>query len=131
MISWGEIFAVLLVSHLVGDFLLQTDWQAVHKYSGLSGGESRRALFSHILMYTVAFLPGLVWIDGSRSIGLTLAVAAAIAVPHLIQDDGRLLTRYCLAVKHTQLVPGDWLFTLVDQSFHIVALFAAALLAST
>ena len=127
--TWTEVFAVLLVSHLVGDFVLQTEWQALNKYSGLSGGEPLRALLSHVAAYMIAMLPALVWLAGSRSIGLTLLVAAAIAVPHLIQDDGRHLTRYALTVKHTTIVPGDWLFTAVDQSFHVVALFGAALLA--
>jgi len=25
-VLWVEVFAVFLVSHLVGDFILQTDW---------------------------------------------------------------------------------------------------------
>ena len=25
---WVEVFAVFIVAHLAGDFLLQTDWQA-------------------------------------------------------------------------------------------------------
>lgn len=126
--TWTEVFVVLLVSHLVGDMIIQTEWQAVNKFSGLSGGESGRALFSHVGTYMVAMIPALIWILGSHSLGLTIAVAAVIAVPHLIQDDGRLLTRYCAAVKHAQLGPGDWLYTAVDQSFHVLALFGAALL---
>jgi hypothetical protein len=127
--TWTEVFAVLLVSHLVGDLLLQTEWQAINKYSGLSGGEPLRALLSHIATYTVAMVPALIWLLGSHSLGLTVAVAALIVLPHLAQDDGRLLIRYCAAVKHASLSPGDWLFTAVDQSFHVVALFGAALLA--
>ena len=34
---WVEIFAVFFVSHQVGDYLIQTDWQAMHKRGGLSG----------------------------------------------------------------------------------------------
>jgi hypothetical protein len=45
---WVEIYAVFIVSHLVGDYLIQTDWQAMHKRGGLRGTrEMRRALFSH------------------------------------------------------------------------------------
>ena len=32
---WVEVFAVFFVSHQVGDYLLQTDWQAMHKRGGL------------------------------------------------------------------------------------------------
>ena len=62
---WVEVFTVFVICHLVGDYLLQTDWQATHKRGGLSGGgdgESRRALFRHILSYTLAFVPALVWL---------------------------------------------------------------------
>ena len=29
--NWVSVFARFVVSHLVGDYLLQTDWQARHK----------------------------------------------------------------------------------------------------
>ena len=38
--EWAEITIVFWVSHLAGDFLLQTDWQAEHKHGGL-GRDSR------------------------------------------------------------------------------------------
>ena len=45
---WVEIFAVLVVSHLAGDFLLQTEWQATHKRAGLGRDPvRRRALVAH------------------------------------------------------------------------------------
>ena len=72
--SWVEVFVVLVVCHLAGDFLLQTDWQASNKYGGLGGDPvRRRALFTHIVTYTLAFLPALVWI------GLETDLLAAIA----------------------------------------------------
>ena len=63
--EWFEVFAVFLVSHLVGDYLLQTDWQAVHKHRGLGPDPvSRRALASHVATYTLAFVPALIWLGG-------------------------------------------------------------------
>ena len=53
---------MLVVSHLIGDFVLQTDFQAEHKHGGLGRDPVRR-----------------------RAIG---------AIPHLLQDDGRLLDSY-------------------------------------
>ena len=32
--SWVSVFAAFLVAHMVGDYLLQTDWQARHKRGG-------------------------------------------------------------------------------------------------
>ena len=61
--SWVEVFAVFCVSHAVGDFLLQTEFQAVHKRGGLGGdATARRALLAHTLSYTLAFVPALAWI---------------------------------------------------------------------
>ena len=56
---------MFFVCHFVGDYLLQTDWQALHKRNGLgSDSESRRALLSHVTTYTLSFVPALIWIAG-------------------------------------------------------------------
>lgn len=127
-LNWVEVFAVLLVSHLVGDFLLQTDWQARHKYKGLSADPvARRALLTHVVTYTLSFLPALVWIGLESSPARAVAIAVVIAVPHLIQDDRRLLDIYMARVKGlSQTSTG--LAVAVDQSFHVLTLFATALL---
>ena len=66
-VSWVSVFAGFLVAHMVGDYLLQTDWQARHKRGGLGGDRvARRALVTHVTTYTLAFLPALIWI-GSRA----------------------------------------------------------------
>jgi hypothetical protein len=128
-VSWVELFAVLLVSHVAGDFLLQTDWQATHKRAGLgSEPERRRALVSHTITYTLCFAPALAWLAGDLGAGGTAALAAGIFLPHLVQDDGRLLGTYVRAVKHTEPAPG-MLMLLVDQSFHLVVLFGLAVAA--
>jgi Protein of unknown function (DUF3307) len=124
---WVEVFAAFVVCHLVGDYLLQTDWQALHKRGGLGPDPlARRALFSHILTYTLAFVPALVWL--ADDIGAwAIATAALIAVPHWIQDDGRLLTAYVVRVKHTDPARNASVAAAADQSFHFVALFLTAL----
>ena len=127
--DWTEIFAVFIVSHLVGDFVLQTNWQAENKHGGLGSDPiSRRALFSHVAIYGLAFVPAFVWLADDIG-GWIVAVAAAVVVPHLIQDDGRLLALYMRSVKHTRADPSDFVAIAVDQSLHIVALFAIALAA--
>jgi len=127
-VSWVEAFAVLLVSHLVGDFLLQTDWQARHKFGGLGPNrESRRALVSHTIVYTAAFVPALIWL--ATDIGAwAIGVAFLIAVPHMVQDDGRLLETYVRRVKGLGGQAPSGLRLAVDQSMHAVALFLLALL---
>jgi hypothetical protein len=125
---WVEIFAVFIVSHLVGDFLLQTDLQAMHKRGGLSGdGQSPRGLLSHTLTYTLAFVPALVWLAGDIGIPAALGTALLVALPHMVQDDGRLLDAFMRRVKGVEPKPGGLLIA-VDQSWHVLALFLVALL---
>ena len=124
---WVEVFLVFVVSHLAGDFLLQTEWQARHKSRGLAGGEAARALLTHVFSYTLAFVSALVWLGAD--IGWDVAwVVALIAVPHLIQDDGRLLLGYLRRVKHSDAEIGSLVFVMADQSFHVITLFAVALM---
>ena len=129
--SWVEITVVFFVSHEVGDYLLQTDWQATHKRGGLSRDRlARRALISHAVSYTAAFIPAFVWLAGSLG-AWTLAIAALIGLPHLIQDDRRLLDAYIRAVKHAEPGRLQHVEAFVDQAFHIASLFLVALLAHT
>ena len=126
---WVEIFAVLVVSHLAGDFLLQTEWQATHKSGGLgSDPVARRALLLHVTTYTLAFVPAFVWLADSLGAGV-IGIAALVAGPHLVQDDGRLVAAYIHGVKRSHVEPGDRLYVMVDQSFHLVTLFLVALVA--
>lgn len=125
---WVEVLAAFVVCHLVGDYLLQTDWQALNKRGGLGADPvARRALASHIAGYTLAFVPALVWL--ADDIGAwVVGVAALIAVPHWIQDDGRLLSAYMRRVKHTDPRANLSVTAAADQTFHFVALFLTALL---
>ena len=57
---WVEVLAVFIACHLTGDYLLQTNWQALNKRGGLGRDpERRRALLAHIATYTLAFVPAL------------------------------------------------------------------------
>jgi hypothetical protein len=126
---WVEVFVVFVVSHLVGDYMLQTEWQALHKRGGLRGTrEMRRALLTHIATYTLAFVPSLIWLSTKVDLW-AIGVAAGVAIPHLIQDDGTLLYRYALFVKSADIRANPSLGAALDQSFHLLALFGLALLA--
>jgi hypothetical protein len=127
--TWGAVFIVLLVSHIAGDFLLQTEFQAMNKPGGLGRSPvARRALRNHAITYTLAFVPGLLWIAAERGDALPVLLALLVTAPHVLVDDGRLLRRYMRVVKHTP-DPDPSLRLMVDQSFHVVLLFPVALLA--
>jgi hypothetical protein len=127
-VSWVSVFAAFLVAHMVGDYLLQTDWQARNKRGGLSGDRvAFRALFMHVTTYTLAFLPALIWIGDQLDVGWAILAAALIFLPHLIIDDGRLVRAYLANVKRVEGFDLG-LAASVDQSFHVLSLFLVALL---
>ena len=130
-VDWTAAFLVLFVAHVAGDFLLQTEFQATRKVGGLgSDPDARKALLSHLLTYSVPMAVPLVWFAIAES---PLRAVAAVAISlgtHLVQDDGRLLRRWVLRVKHTDAAYGTPLWIAVDQSAHLVWLFVAALVAA-
>ena len=126
---WVEIFTVFVLCHLTGDFALQTEWQARQKRGGLGRDPvARRALATHVATYTLAFVPAFVWLWDPLGPGV-LAAAAVIAGTHFIQDDGRLVDGYLRLVKHTSARARPLVAVAVDQTFHVLLLFAVALVA--
>jgi hypothetical protein len=127
-VHWVEIFAVFVVSHMVGDFVLQTDWQAVNKHGGLRRGNTvgRRALLWHGSTYTLAFVPCLVWLAGDLQ-WRVLLVAVGLFFPHVLQDDGRLLARYMRRVKKADPAALPVVALGLDQSIHAVMLLLLAI----
>jgi Protein of unknown function (DUF3307) len=127
--SWPPVFAAFLVCHLAGDLLLQTEWQALTKVRGLNDPEGRRALMAHALTYMLPYLPVLVWIGDERGVLRAVVVALLIALPHVAVDDGRFVRVWLRQVKHSP-DPAPSLRLMVDQSFHVVCLLGAAVLAA-
>jgi hypothetical protein len=127
-VAWSEVFAVFVVCHLTGDFLLQTNRQATYKFGGLGPDpRARRALLSHTLGYTLAFVPALIWL--SSDIGAwAIGVGALVAIPHMVQDDGRLLDAYMRRFKQVGDDAPAGLRLAVDQSSHLIALFLVSIL---
>lgn len=127
--TWYSVLAGFLVAHMVGDYLFQTDWQARHKRGGLTGDSiHRRALWTHVTTYTIAFLPVLVWMGADINVGIAVLAGVLIFLPHLGIDDGRVVDLYLRRVKRAD-VRNVGLATSVDQALHIVCLWAVALLA--
>ena len=129
--TWVQVFIVFLVCHATGDFLLQTEFQAVRKSGGLGSDPiARKALFSHLFTYSLVFVPAFVWIVDKQSASRMLFAAAVALLTHLVQDDRRLLYRYTVTVKKADPPPDHPLWIFIDQAGHIVWLFAAALAAA-
>ena len=129
--SWVSVLAAFLVAHMVGDYLLQTDWQARNKRGGLGPDPvARRALVTHVTTYTLAFLPALVWIGAELEPVWAIVAGVLIFLPHLLIDDGRVVQLYLVRVKRADGL-NIGLAASVDQSFHVLSLFLVALLLGT
>lgn len=126
--SWSEVLLALLVSHVAGDVLLQTEEQALRKRGGLHDAGARRALAAHVATYSSAFIPVLVWIGLERTALRAVGVAALVASSHLVVDDGRLVGWWVRSVKRAAN-PSRALSIAVDQSFHVLCLLGVALVA--
>jgi hypothetical protein len=126
-VSWVSVFAGFLVAHMVGDYLLQTDWQARHKRRGLGGDSiSRRALFTHVTTYTLAFVPAFIWIGSALEPVWAVVAAVLVYLPHLMIDDGRFVMLYLARVKRVDGLNLS-LAASVDQSFHVLSLWLVAI----
>ena len=115
-----SLFDKLLVAHLVGDWLLQTEWQALNKKKNL------RALISHIGTYGLVILGVLMLEFGTKNISIYL-VTGALMVAHAFLDRGWLVSGFMRTFRLiVERKPERWLTLAVDQSLHIVLLALAA-----
>ena len=129
--SIAALFVAFYVCHQVGDYLVQTDWQARHKTGGLGTDPvARRALLTHVTTYTLVFAPALLWIAASEGRWLGVAAAALVFLPHLLVDDGRLVDLYLRRVKRCREPLNATVLAGVDQSLHLVTLAGVAVLAA-
>ena len=126
--TWVSVLAAFLVAHMVGDYLLQTDWQATNKRGGLGpDAVARRALVTHVSTYNLAFLPALLWIGAELEPAWAVVAGVLFFLPHLLIDDGRIVRLYLVRVKRADGL-NLGLAASVDQSFHVLSLFLVALL---
>jgi hypothetical protein len=110
----------LLIAHVLGDWLLQTEWQARNK-AGRFG-----ALLTHLLIYhAVVFI--ILYFGYSLDIVPVVGVVLGLAVTHGILDGTGFLSRI---VRLLRLIvdrqPEKWMLVAFDQAVHFVLLAAAA-----
>ena len=119
-----SLFDKLFVAHLVGDWLLQTERQALNKE------KNYRALFSHIAIYTSIILGVLVTDFGFQNIYVYIVVAM-LAISHAFLDRRWPVIRFIKAFRLVvEREPERWFTMAVDQILHISFLALAAIILS-
>lgn len=109
-------FAYLLVAHLIGDYLLQTNWMATYKTTKLS------ALLAHCTVYTLSLVVVAYFTFGS----LPFWAIAIIFVAHVFFDKRTFTVWWVEKIMGSSSKQFGWLVIMVDQVFHIIT-FAAVL----
>jgi hypothetical protein len=120
MTSFATSFIFLFLSHMIGDWLIQTEHQAMNKAKGrfFNG-----ALFSHCLCYTLCFVPAF-WLAHINMVWLLLVFWS-----HMFLDRRWPVIWWIKTMKRTSeetIKNLFWLVIAVDQVMHIliVALIA-------
>lgn len=115
-----SLFDSMLLAHLAGDWLLQTEWMAVNK------ARDWRAMLSHLVIYHAVMLVTLLCWLPAREPRLWLGLGA-LAVTHAILDREALLAALMRALRLVRERPPERLLTVVvDQTLHLLLIGLAA-----
>ena len=107
-----------LLAHLVGDYVIQSDWMAAAKVLG-SARDSRMAAVSHAGLYTACFIPLTRNPARLALIGIThWALDRYRPLPALINQKDRLLSPDGWPATPAKDVP-FWLHIVVDNTVHL------------
>jgi len=102
----------LLVGHLFGDFLLQTDWMAKSKTS------DSRVCVAHCASYTLGVCLFALW--------LPIWAMAVIFATHFAIDRWRLARVFMKWTDHEEFATGGlspWSIIVTDQVLHLIILY--------
>ncbi|USG63289.1 DUF3307 domain-containing protein [Brevibacillus ruminantium] len=109
-------FDVLLIAHLIGDYLLQTEWMAKYK------AERWWPLLAHCFVYTlVVGLISFLWLPTALSWWAILL----IFVSHVLMDRRGFVFFWYRRVMRVTDDRNKWLMIMVDQTFHLIILAIA------
>lgn len=104
-----NLFTWLLIGHLVGDFLLQTNWMAARKTS------SYAALLAHVTVYTLC-----VFTFALPAGGISYEAMAVVFATHAFLDRRWFVRFWTRALNGAEGAP--WLNVVSDQCWHLLIL---------
>jgi hypothetical protein len=114
--AWMSLFDWLLVGHLVGDFLLQTDSMARYK------AQSWGWMLKHVVLYVAVMAVVLGAYALSHPVPLWMLGLALlfIGATHIVLDRRGFTLRWMRLIGITSGL--DWLIIVADQVFHVLVL---------
>lgn len=107
-------FDILLVGHLIGDYLFQTSWMAANK------AKRWGPLLAHVFVYTST-----VYAISFGFGGLSIPGILLIFVSHLLLDRRTFVEWWVTRIMRAPDGESRWLMIVVDQIFHIIFLALA------
>lgn len=109
-------FTWLLIGHLLGDWILQNDWMARGKRTGLLTLPGA----VHVAIYT-ATVVGALWFSGTpdRDLAFYLGTGAAVSISHWLIDSGNGAGRWMRLYRQSRL---ESVRMAVDQVLHLLVL---------
>ncbi len=110
-------FSWLLVGHMVGDWLLQSDWMAREKKQNFFS----KAGISHFILYTAVVMM-MIWLfcGSGKSLVFYLGVGSVIFVSHWLIDATTIVERWMQF--YGQDSNRDFMRIIVDQTMHLLVL---------
>jgi hypothetical protein len=102
-------FEFLLLGHMAGDFLFQTNWMAREKANNLT------ALFIHSAVYALFIGLGAILADR-----FTWQALLVVLLSHMLIDNRKFIKFWIRCV--TKSCDTEWLKVAVDQCWHIILL---------
>lgn len=109
-----NLFTYLFLGHLVGDFLLQTNWMAVNK------AKNWLPLLTHCTVYTLTIIV-------TAYIGTAPLPAEAITfifLSHIFLDKRTFVVWWAERIMGIKDKQTAWLIIAADQTFHLLVLGA-------
>lgn len=119
----GSLFVALLLAHLVGDWIVQTDRQARDKTA------SWLAMAEHVVGYHLVMLAvlALVWPAGASELPAFVIVVVSAAT-HTAIDRRRPTVWLMRHTRSGRLAEQTWGIFVVDQALHLTVLAVLALI---
>lgn len=108
-------FDILVIAHLIGDYLFQTSWMAMNK------ANKWIPLITHSVVYTFV-IAVVAWIGFG---GLSIWGIALVLASHIFLDKRTFVAWWVKNIMTSKGKESAWLGIIVDQVFHLIVLALA------